>query len=355
MRIVVTGGGTGGHVYPALEVAKLAQEEGDLVYMGSLRGIEGAACEKLGIHFKGFESEPIYSIASFGGLKAMAKMLLSSAHAQKAMKAMRPDVVFSTGGYSSAPIMRAAGKLGIPMALHICDSVPGRALKMFADKAKVVTSTFNATQTHLDRPLLRTGHPIRQELRSSLGRRQPDSNLVVVMGGSGGAKFLNEMVPKAARLMPNLRVVHSTGKGQYEQFKSINLEIEDRYEVVPYLEPDRLTELLQTATLAISRSGAGISEYAMARMPSILVPLPTSMDDHQLFNAKEFESMGAAQVCIQSETTPESLASAIRGWLEDEKRRDEAALALSKWDVPDATYRIWSAVKGVGQTGHAKT
>ncbi|HLO99142.1 MAG TPA: glycosyltransferase, partial [Fimbriimonas sp.] len=86
------------------------------------------------------------------------------------------------------------------------------------------------------------------------------------------------------------------------------------------------------------------------------IPLPTSMDDHQLFNAHELEYLGGAEVCLQSQTTPESLAAVLSGWLEDEKRRDEAASALSKWDVPDATYRIWSAVKGVVQSsGHAKT
>lgn len=324
--------------------------------MGSLRGVEGAACERLGILFKGFESEPIYSTFSFAGLKAMAKMFRSSLQAEKVMRTMKTDVVFSTGGYSSAPIMRAATRLGIPLALHICDSVPGRALKMFASNASVVTSTFEATQSYLDRPVIRTGHPIRQELRDAARGRHPEASTVLVTGGSGGAKFLNEVMPGVARLLPGVRVIHATGKAQFEEFKGAASGMEDRYRLVPYLEADEMSDAYRRATVVVARSGAGISEFAMARIPSVLVPLPTSMDDHQLHNAREFEAFGGADVSPQSLTTPESLAQDISGWLEDEKRRDTAASALSKWDVPDATYRIWAAVKGVVQSsGHAKT
>ncbi|MEI7984772.1 MAG: UDP-N-acetylglucosamine--N-acetylmuramyl-(pentapeptide) pyrophosphoryl-undecaprenol N-acetylglucosamine transferase [Armatimonadota bacterium] len=341
----MTGGGTGGHVYPALEVAALAQEEADLVYFGSHRGMEGQVCEDRGYRFQGFDSVPVYSYKSLAGAIALAKLLRASVAAKKMMAAMKPDIVFSTGGYSSAPVMKAAKSLGVPLAIHACDTIPGRSLRMFANYAKVVTSTFRATEQILGRTVIRTGHPVRAELRTAISNRRPEENLIVVLGGSGGAKFLNEMVPQAARQLPNIRVLHSAGKSQYGNSIHLVSGIEDRYDMRPYFESDVMSMAYQTGTLAIARSGSTVSEFAMARMPSILVPLPTSADNHQFRNAQEFESIGASTLVNQETCTVEELASQINVWLKDKDKRETAAQALSEWDMPDATFRIWSAVK----------
>ena len=307
--------------------------------------MEGEACLQHGYLFKGFDSVPVYSYKSLDGVKALAKLLKASIDAKKAMSAMKPDVVFSTGGYSSAPVMRAAKSLGVPLAIHACDTIPGRSLRMFANYARVVTTTFRTTGEILGREVERTGHPIRRELREAVQRRQPKENLVIVLGGSGGAKFLNEMVPKAARFIPELEVLHSTGKAQYDQYKGSTLGLEDRYDLRPYLEAEAMANAYRTATLAIARSGSTVSEFAMARIPSVLVPLPTSAENHQYRNAQEFEAMGAASLVNQETCSAEQLASEINLWLKDEAKQQKAAQALSEWDIPDATYRIWAAVK----------
>ena len=345
MRVIITGGGTGGHVYPALEVATLAQEEADLVYFGSNRGMEGEACERHGYKFQGFDSVPVYSYKSLAGAIALAKLLRASVAAKKMMAAMKPDVVFSTGGYSSAPVMRAAKALGVPLAIHACDTIPGRSLRMFSNYAKVVTATFRATEEILGRSVQRTGHPVRSELRGEIGKRRPEENLIVVLGGSGGAKYLNEMVPQAARMLDNVRVMHSAGKTQYEASRHLVSGIEHRYDMRAYFEANIMVKVYQTASLAIARSGSTVSEFAMARLPSILVPLPTSADNHQFRNAQEFEAMGAATIANQETCTVEELASQINVWLKDKNKQESAAQALSEWDMPDATYRIWAAVK----------
>ena len=241
--------------------------------------------------------------------------------------------------------MKAAKSLGVPLAIHACDTIPGRSLRMFANYAKVVTSTFRATEQILGRSVIRTGHPVRAELRTAISNRRPEENLIVVLGGSGGAKFLNEMVPQAARQLPNIRVLHSTGKSQYGNSTHLISGIEDRYDMRPYFESDVMSMAYQTGTLAIARSGSTVSEFAMARMPSILVPLPTSADNHQFRNAQEFESIGASTLVNQETCSVEELASQINVWLKDKDKRETAALALSEWDMPDATFRIWSAVK----------
>lgn len=307
--------------------------------------MEGQVCEDRGYRFQGFDSVPVYSYKSLAGAIALAKLLRASVAAKKMMAAMKPDIVFSTGGYSSAPVMKAAKSLGVPLAIHACDTIPGRSLRMFANYAKVVTSTFRATEQILGRSVIRTGHPVRAELRTAISNRRPEENLIVVLGGSGGAKFLNEMVPQAARQLPNIRVLHSTGKSQYGNSTHLISGIEDRYDMRPYFESDVMSMAYQTGTLAIARSGSTVSEFAMARMPSILVPLPTSADNHQFRNAQEFESIGASTLVNQETCSVEELASQINVWLKDKDKRETAALALSEWDMPDATFRIWSAVK----------
>ncbi len=349
MRVVVTGGGTGGHVYPALEVCRIAQEEADLLYVGSNRGMEGAACEARGIPFVGLNSVPVYKPTSLEGIRALIKLWQASGVAAKQLKLWKPNVVFSTGGYSSAPVMQAAKKLGIPLAIHACDTIPGRSLRMFAKEARVVTSSFHGTANALPGcRIVRTGHPIRDELRSAVSGRRAAEKLVVVLGGSGGAKFLNEVMPLVGRELPELKFLHSAGKGQYEQFKHL-AEGMANYDMRPYLEPDDLIGAYRKAAVVVARSGSGISEYAMARIPSILVPLPSSADDHQFHNAKEFESFGGASVLTQDarpnekQATVENIVSELRLWLADETGHAERELA--KWDVPDATLRIWNEIK----------
>jgi UDP-N-acetylglucosamine--N-acetylmuramyl-(pentapeptide) pyrophosphoryl-undecaprenol N-acetylglucosamine transferase len=355
VRIVVTGGGTGGHVYPALEVARLAQEEADLLYMGSLRGMEGGACESRGVLFQGFDAGPVYKPASIPGAIALAKLFRASLEAKKALRIAKPDIVFSTGGYSSAPVMRAAKSLGIKLAIHACDTIPGRTLRMFADYAKVVTSTFEQTKSVLGREVIRTGLPIREELRRQTEKRQPDDQFVMVLGGSGGAKFLNEMVPLAAEKLTGIRFLHSAGKTQYESVKDSVAGISG-YDMRPYIEATQLAGAYQTAGLVIARSGSSISEYAMARIPSILIPLPSSADDHQFHNAKEFASIGGSTVMTQGvrngerEANAESLAQEIQNWLENAPRREAAMKALAEWDRPDATIQIWQAIVGATRT-----
>ena len=163
MRLVLTGGGTGGHIYPALVVGRVAAEAGaDLAYFGSIRGQESNACSELGIAFTAFPSEPLYSLKSIRGIKALVKLQQSRLLARKALKSSAPDVVFSTGGYSAGPVVAAARDLGIPYTIHTADSIPARSSRMFADKATAFSCTFRSTISEMkERKVVRTGQPIR--------------------------------------------------------------------------------------------------------------------------------------------------------------------------------------------------
>ncbi len=387
MRLVVTGGGTGGHVYPALEVARYAREQGDeLLYLGSFRGQEGEAAAQAGVSFQGFHAAPLYSLKSPRGWKSAVILMRAVGTAKALLRIAKPDVVFSTGGYSAAPVIGAAKSMGIPYVLFEANSIPGRTHRIFAPKAAAFASVFHKTAERMASiKVTRTGMPIRKALRdaspsaasaepavtakdkfseqraSRSGKGQgaglqqtsrkeqpePDpfrfekSPLVLVLGGSQGSAFLNEAVPKAAAQLDGVAFLHATGPKNYDV--AIATTTPDNYRFVPYLEQDQMIEALASATLVVARSGGTLAEFACFQLPSVLVPLPNSADDHQLHNAREFEAMGAATVVEQTDATPERVAEAIQAWRE----RDtvEAIRALADWDIPDATGRIYHLIQ----------
>jgi UDP-N-acetylglucosamine--N-acetylmuramyl-(pentapeptide) pyrophosphoryl-undecaprenol N-acetylglucosamine transferase len=339
MRLVLTGGGTGGHIYPALEVGRLAQERGfELLYLGSIRGQEGAICQSQGVLFQGFPAEPLGSFKSVAGWKSVASLYRAIGMVKKALQASNPDVVFSTGGYSAAPVVAAAKMLRIPYVLHEANSMPGRANRMFAKGACSVACTFRTMESHFP-GAVRTGMPIRKSLRAGAASRSPEGRTVLVVGGSQGSLFLNEAVSEAAHQLKETKFLHSAGRAHAESLQS---QVKDlpNYKVVPFFESEAMVDAYQRATVAVARSGGTLAEFAMFGLPSVLVPLPTSADDHQMHNAREFVNLGAARLVPQDEATPERIAAEIEGWLGDSEALKRAANALHDWDVPDATERI---------------
>jgi UDP-N-acetylglucosamine--N-acetylmuramyl-(pentapeptide) pyrophosphoryl-undecaprenol N-acetylglucosamine transferase len=339
MRVVVTGGGTGGHVYPALEVAREAQLRGaELLYFGSLRGQERAAAEKAGVGFQGFRAEPIYSIKKPAGWKALLVGLKSSSAAKAALRDSGVDAVFSTGGYGAFPVLLAARSLGLKTVVHMIDSIPGRVNRLFVKRSAAVTCVFRHT-VKLAPSAVRTGQPIRQTLREAASTVAKNEPLVLVTGGSQGSAFLNETAPKAAALAKqSARWLHSTGPTHIDAVRAG--ELPGGYDAVGFLAANEMADAYRRAMVVIGRSGGTLAEFALFRLPSILVPLPSSAEGHQLHNAKEFVEMGAADLLVQNEATPLELAQATDAWLGNVERRDRAAAALTEWDCPNATTDI---------------
>lgn len=354
MRLIVTGGGTGGHVYPALEVARRAAEEGaELHYLGSRRGQEGKACAARGISFEGFPSEPLWSLKTPAGWRALLSLQRSRLMARRTLRRWRPDVVFSTGGYSAGPVVAAARDLKIPYIVHSADSVPPRSSAMFAKEAYAFTTVFRSTSEFFKlRDVERTGQPIRRELRAAAEAAAIEAEpTVLVVGGSQGSEFLNQMVPRAAATgLFRARVIHASGPAHLDKTLGRKKEqgLGSEYEVFPYLETEQMLDAYRQATVVVARSGGTLAELALFGLPSVLVPLPSSANDHQLENAREFERMDAATLLWQPEdkrqpappASPEGLAQAIADWIGDTPKRAAARHNLKRWDVPDATDRI---------------
>jgi len=354
LKLIVTGGGTGGHVYPALEVAKYARDKGDEVaYFGSIRGQEGKASEQAGFPFQGFPAQPLYSLRTLRGMKALVALLQARSQAKGTLRAWKPDVVFSTGGYSAGPVVAAALTLGIPYCIHSADSVPPRSNLMFAKEAKAFTTLFRSTERFApDIKCQRVGQPIRRELREAVPRRAPEADLVLCIGGSQGSEFLNGCVLRAfaGDQLASVRLLIASGPKNFETTQKVvdGLGIGSRVTVKPYLQTEEMLDAYCRASVVVGRSGGTLAELAMFGIPSVLVPLPSSASDHQLHNAEEFAEMHAATLLPQADATPSAMADAIAGWLGDAGRRAEAEKTLKSWDLPDATERIYVLVKMAG-------
>lgn len=354
MRLVLTGGGTGGHIYPAIEVGRLARENGaDLLYFGSIRGQESAIAFQQSIPFTGFPAEPLYSLKSIRGVKALIKLQQSRISARKALKVCAPDIVFSTGGYSAGPIVAAAKDLKIPFAIHTADSVPPRSSSMFAPQAALFTCTFRSTPKFLDNiPVVRTGQPIRKQLRdASLVQRTDSEPMLLVLGGSQGSQYLNETVPHAVQASGfQGKVVHGCGVSHVESTQQLVHDLQlKNYSVVGFMNAEELVSAYRSATVAISRSGGTLAELALFGLPSILVPLPNSANDHQLHNAEEFVEMESAKLVHQSNQGTNNIAIALQEWIENDISRLKASQNLREWTVLDATDRIWNLIVKAGR------
>lgn len=348
MKLAITGGGTGGHIFPALEVGRLAVAEHDaaLSYLGSHRGMERAACEARNIPFLAVNGQPLWSLKTLAGWKSLAALIQASGQAVRMLRDLRPDLrpdrVFSTGGYAAAPWLFAARRLRIPYVVHEANSVPGRTTRLFAKRALSVTYVFRATADFAPPRALRTGQPIRPELRDAAnGAGLAQGNHVLVLGGSQGAARINTAVLEAAPDFPDITFTLAAGAAHAE---ALRLNAPRNVLVRDFIEATELAHLYQTSRLFIGRSGGTLAEVAAFRRPSVLIPLPTSADDHQGVNAREFAAMGTAIEVAQRTLEVGGLGRGIRRALD----LDPALVAgsLADWDMPRATATILGIIEG---------
>lgn len=359
MRLTVTGGGTGGHVFPALETAKAARDLGwQVEYLGSLRGQELGACAKAGMPFVGFPSQPLVRPLSLQGARTLVLMVKAITMALKRLSEFRPDAVLTMGGYSSAPVITAAKKLRIPLIVHEQNSVPGRTNLMAAKRAVRICTVFRATSQHFDpHKTIRTGTPIRARLREASYGTLPFNSpwasgrpAVLVMGGSQGAAALNDVSLATAVRMARAGIqwIHLTGEKNYESALEARakLSVGDDYDIKAFMDEEGMAEAFSACHMAICRSGAGtLTELAAFRRPSILVPYPKAFADHQRVNAKEFVDMGAAVMMDQDDLDPAGLEGRVLSWLHDKDLYQAAQKAMAEWDVEDSVGKIIKVIE----------
>lgn len=317
-KIVLTGGGTAGHVTPNIALLPSLKEAGfEVEYIGSYTGIEKTLIEKEGIPYHGISSGKFRRYCSLKNLSDPFRVLNGIRQAKKLMKEIKPDVVFSKGGFVSVPVVLAAGARHIPVIIHESDMTPGLANKIAMRKATKICCNFPETVKYLpaDKAVL-TGSPIRQELLTGSKEKgfafcgfTKDKPVLLVVGGSTGAVRLNNAVRGALdELLKEFQICHLTGKGKSDE--SFN---QPGYVQFEYIS-DEMKDLLAMADLVVSRAGANaICEILAARKPNILVPLSANASrGDQILNANSFKKQGFSFVLDEDVMTKDDFLAAVK-------------------------------------------
>ena len=358
MRVVLTGGGTGGHIYPAVAIGKQLQREDaetELLYIGTEAGLESRIVPKLGMPFESVQITGFRRKLSIENVKTVLRFVRAAGRAKTLLRAFKPDVVVGTGGYVCGPVVYAAAKLGIPTLIHEQNVDPGLTNRFLSRYAGAIAVSFRESQDRFGRHprVLYTGNPCatnvvhaeRSKGFASLGI-PTGSRIVLVVGGSRGARAFNEAMPDVIarwRELPDTHLVFVTGETYYEQTAE-RLAASPGYgaanvHIVPYL--NNMPEVLAASMLVVSRSGASsLAELTALGVPSILVPSPNVTNNHQEPNARSLADAGAAVMMLERELTGAALFERIAAIMKDEAKRKAMSDAARKLGMPESAIHI---------------
>ncbi len=318
-RIILTGGGTAGHVTPNIALLPKLQEMGfDIQYIGSYNGIEKELIEPFGIPYHGISSGKLRRYFSLQNFTDPFRVLKGLSEARKLIRDLKPDIIFSKGGFVSVPVVLAGKKCKVPVIIHESDITPGLANKIAIPSATKVCCNFPETLKHLpqDKAVL-TGSPIRQELLSGnkiaamdLCGFSADKPVILVIGGSLGSVAVNNAVRSALpELLESYQIIHLCGKGKVEE----SLNGTKGYKQFEYIK-NELRDIFALADIVISRAGANaICELLALRKPNLLIPLSANASrGDQILNAQSFERQGFSLVLEEEAVTKDSLLLAVK-------------------------------------------
>ena len=338
-RIVLTGGGTAGHVTPNIALLPALKEAGyEISYMGSYEGIEKRLIEDFQIPYTGISTGKFRRYLDIKNLTDPFRVIKGYSEAKKYLKQWKPDVVFSKGGFVSVPVVRAAASLKIPCIIHESDMTPGLANKLCFPVAKKICCNFPETYETLpaDKAVL-TGTPIRKEL--SQGNKlagldmcgfTANKPVIMVIGGSLGAANVNKAVRDALpQLLEKFQVVHLCGKDKLDNL----LLTTPGYKQFEYIK-DELKDIFAMADIVISRAGANaICELLALRKPNILIPLPAaSSRGDQILNADSFEKQGFSIVVHEDDLTTKLLVDKVHELYENRQKYTDAMKGSGQMD-----------------------
>lgn len=371
MRVLVSGGGTGGHINPALAIAdKIKKESPDSVveYVGTQRGLEATLVPKAGykIHYikvKGFKRS-----LSLDNVDAAIKAFTSVAAAKRIIKQFKPDIVVGTGGYVCWPVLKAAAKMGIPTLVHESNAFPGVTTRMLSKYVDKILLGFEESKKYLDcdkEKLVFVGTPVsdkmlcanKEKARLVLGIAD-DAKMVLSAGGSLGAKPLNDTVYELIKnyTLPNgIYHVHATGNGGWDEQSAL-------YKAEGFIQTDddtlkkgnvtvcryiyNMHELLAASDVAICRAGAmTLSELSVLGKAAVIVPSPYVTNNHQYKNAKVLYDGGAAILLEQKDLNGQTIVSAVKELVENDKKRASMENNVRRFAVTNTLDRIYEIIK----------
>lgn len=348
-HIVLTGGGTAGHVTPNIALIPRLKELGyEISYIGSLDGIEKKLIEELNIPYYGISSGKLRRYFDLKNFSDPFKVLKGYAQSRKLLKKLKPDVVFSKGGFVTVPVVVAAKGCKIPAIIHESDMTPGLANKLAIPSATKVCCNFPETLKHLpEEKAVLTGTPIRQELLSGDKLEAlkfcgftANKPVIMIIGGSLGAAAVNDNIRKILpELLKDFQVIHLCGKGKLDE----SLQNTEGYIQFEYIKKE-LADLFALADIVVSRAGANaICELLALQKPNLLIPLSAKASrGDQILNARSFEKQGYSMVLEEEEITDEKLLSTIHTLYE---KRDDFTNAMKQSNSIDSITKIITLIE----------
>lgn len=329
MKYLISGGGTGGHIYPALAIVseiKAKDKSADILYVGTENGLESELVPRANIDFKTIRVKGMPRKINIDFFIAIKELLLGIKDAKNIINEFKPDVIIGTGGYVCGPVVYIGSKKKVKTLIHEQNAFPGitnKILSRYVDKVLVTFKESKKYFKHKDRVVV-TGNPIRKELlevNKDLAYNKLNVekaiDLLVSFGGSGGQKSLNRSmyeVIKGRNKEGDLQIIHVTGKRHYEEFmdklKEDKIVLNKNIQVIPYLY--NMPEAINIASLVVTSAGAiTLSELAVVGVPSILIPKAYTAENHQEYNAKSFEENGASLVILEKDLDGKVLDTSI--------------------------------------------
>ena len=368
MRILLTGGGSAGHINPALAIAETVKQncpDAQILFVGTERGKEKELVEREGYNLEYVQSEGFQRALKLSNFKALYLLLFSPflKETTKILDDFQPDMVIGTGGYVCWPIMAAAARRGIPTALHESNAKPGLAVQLLQRKAKRIWINFEETKNYLHTkcPVSHVGNPLRcafsslsrEEARRRLGIEEGEF-FILSFGGSLGAEPINEAVLKLMKEIapenPRVRFLHASGKRDAQMSKRLFEELKlgdfSNCTLTEYIYD--MPMQMAAADLIVSRAGAmTLSELALMKKAAILIPSPYVAANHQFYNAKALADAGAAILVEESALKDGGLTCAVRELLNDNKKIKSLETQIERFAKADANREIWMQIREI--------
>ena len=364
MKAIIAAAGTGGHINPALAIAnKIKQEEpnSEIIFVGTDRGLENDLIPRAGYDLKRIEAYGFNRKISLDNVKKMYKTFKSIGQAKKIIQDFKPDIMIGTGGYICLPVALAASKLNVPIVLHESNAFPGVAIKMLSKKASAILVGCEDAKKRIKNAenVVVVGNPSKvkeisftnsqkEKILKEIGLTDIEKPIVLVFGGSQGAQKINESFINiiSKKVNEKYQIIWATGPNQYEIIKTklqnlnINIDNIPNVKILPYIY--NMEEVMNCVDLVVSRSGAmTITEISIVGKPSIFIPFPYATENHQEYNAKVLEKVGAAKIILDADLDFNILNSTINEIISDKEkmcRMSENAHAVEIKNVEDKIY-----------------
>lgn len=363
MRVLITGGGTGGHINPALAIAQKVRakdNQNEILYVGTKNSLESELVPKEGFEFKYVTAKYLRRRISFENIKTLFASFKGVIEASKVINDFKPDIVVGTGGYVCGPVVLAASFKKIPTMIHEQNVFPGITNKMLSKVVDKICISFKEAEKYFSEntrsKLVLVGNPVRKDILTSDRRKsrtkynlRPETIFIYSFGGSGGQVSLNESmidVIKKYNGNTDVKILHVTGKRLYEDFnekmKKANIKLESNIEIKDYMY-DAPTALSASDIVIGSAGAITIAEITVVGVPSILIPKTYTAENHQEYNARALEKEGAAKVILEKDLTGKELINAINEIIENNNTLKTMSLnskRLGSINVEEKIYEV---------------